>query len=82
MVIVAPKDYKFNTDLVSLPINNIVHPKLFEERNNYCGKLFSVHIHSPGEIKNILINSNFELIRMFEKVEKNWLTIIAKKPFK
>ncbi len=55
--------------------------ELFEERNNYWSELFKMKIYSLEEINNILIKSKFVSIEMKEKVENNWLTIVAKKPF-
>jgi ubiquinone/menaquinone biosynthesis C-methylase UbiE len=51
----------------------------FEERNNYWNKVFGIQIHSPEEINDILMNSQFISIQVFEKIESYWLTIVARK---
>jgi SAM-dependent methyltransferase len=66
---------------IFLIVHSAYKHELFEERNNHWSELFKMKIHSLDEIDNILINSKFESIEMKEKVENNWLTIIAKKPF-
>ncbi len=66
---------------IFLIVNSAYKHELFEERNNYWSNFFRMKIHSPEEINYILLHSCFESIQMMEKAEKNWLTIVAKKPF-
>ena len=66
---------------IFLVVHSAYKHGLFEERNNHWSELFKMKIHSLDEIDNILINSKFISIEMKEKIENNWLTIIAKKPF-
>lgn len=66
---------------IFLIVHSAYKHELFEERNNHWSELFKMKIHTLDEIDNILINSKFESIEMKEKVENNWLAIIAKKPF-
>jgi SAM-dependent methyltransferase len=53
--------------------------KLFDERNTYWSKLFNISIHSPDELKDVLSNAGFISVKTIEKVECNWLTVIANK---
>lgn len=52
---------------------------LFEERNNYWSNIFNIRIHSPEELDEILKKSGFVSITIIEKIESNWLTVIANK---
>ncbi len=67
---------------IFLLVHSAYKHELFEERNNYWSELFGMKIHSPEEINNILINLEYESVQIFEKAETNWLTAVAKKPFK
>ncbi len=62
-----------------LLVHSAYKHKLFEERNNYWSELFNITIHSPDELKVILNNAGFISIETNEKVECNWLTVIANK---
>jgi len=62
-----------------LLVHSAYKHKLFEERNNYWSVLFNITINSPDELKVILNNAGFISIETNEKVECNWLTVIANK---
>jgi len=62
-----------------LLVHSAYKHELFHERNTYWSKLFNICIHTPDELIKILYDSGFKLIKTIEKVECNWLTIIANK---
>jgi len=65
---------------IFLLVNTAYKHELFETRNEYWNNLFNINIYSIAELNNFFSKSNLSILQIIERIENNWITIVAKKP--
>jgi SAM-dependent methyltransferase len=52
----------------------------FRERNARWSELNNGRAHAPDEYRSLLAKAKFNLVEIIEDIERNWITVISRKP--
>ncbi len=65
---------------IFLIVDEAYRHELFEERNRQWAELMKISFYTPEEYRRFLTEAGFESIEIIEIYERNWITIISRKP--
>lgn len=62
-----------------LIVNEVYKDSQFEKRNSKWVKLLDMQIHTPDEYKDFLSEAGYQIKKINNLPQKNWITVVAQK---
>jgi len=62
-----------------LMVNEVYKDEQFEKRNSKWVNLLDMKIHTPDEYKDFLSEAGYQIEKINNLPEKNWITVVAQK---